>query len=69
MQAGTSPHVIAERDAAEYIGLSIAYLRAARRLGRGPAYLRLGRSIRYRVVDLDRWLTAHLVSTRESRAS
>jgi hypothetical protein len=29
--------------------------------GRGPAFVRLERTIRYRVCDLDAWLEAHVV--------
>lgn len=57
---------IQERDAAKYVGLSRAFLRQARALGRGPAYLKLGRAVRYRVADLDDWLDRHRVQTRES---
>jgi hypothetical protein len=48
--------VMNERDAAVYTGMSAFYLRSARRAGKGPTFLRLGRSIRYRVSDLDEWL-------------
>jgi hypothetical protein len=36
MQSTSPAQTITERDASHYIGLSIAYLRQARRLGRGP---------------------------------
>jgi hypothetical protein len=39
--------------------MSAGYLRRARQCGNGPAHLRLGRAIRYRVQDLDAWLTVH----------
>jgi predicted DNA-binding transcriptional regulator AlpA len=65
----TPATTVSERDGSHYIGLSVAYLRKARRQGRGPAYLRIGRTIRYRIADLDAWLDAHRVVTRESRAS
>jgi hypothetical protein len=55
-----------EKDAAVYIGLTVAYLRKARWLGKGPRFLRLGRTIRYRIEDLDEWLEQHRVETRES---
>jgi len=57
---------VREPDAARYIGLSRAYLRQARGKGRGPAYLRLGRAIRYTIPDLDQYLAAHRVVTRET---
>ena len=62
----TPSPTVDEKDAAAYIGLTPAYLRKARRLGKGPNYLRLGRTIRYRIRDLDAWLEAHVVQTRES---
>jgi len=61
------PTTLAERDAAQYIGYSPAYLRKCRRTGHGPAYIRVGRSIRYRIKDLDAWLEAHRVTTQDGR--
>jgi hypothetical protein len=67
MHDHVTPHtVIAEPDAASYIGYSLAALRLWRRQGRGPVYIRHGRSIRYRVEDLDRWVSAHLVQPLQS---
>jgi predicted DNA-binding transcriptional regulator AlpA len=54
-----------ERDAATYIGYTTSALRAWRRQGRGPAYIKAGRSVRYLVRDLDAWLAAHRVATQE----
>lgn len=56
---------LSERDSANYIGYTESALRAWRRQSRGPAYIRVGRSIRYRLVDLDAWLARHRVPTRE----
>lgn len=61
------PATIDEQDAGVYIGYTPSALRAWRSQGRGPAYIRIGRSIRYRVEDLDDWLNGHLVHTRDSR--
>ena len=63
------PQTLTERDAASYIGMSIWFLRTARRENRGPAYVQLGRAIRYRIADLDTWMNRHVKHTRESRAS
>jgi hypothetical protein len=44
-----------EREAAAHIGMSVAFLRAAR-LGRGtpgPPFVRIGRAVRYAAADLD----------------
>ena len=50
------------RGAAHYTQMSEAYLRKARRHGRGPKFVRVGsKSVRYRVCDLDSWINAQLV--------
>ncbi|PIU25965.1 MAG: DNA-binding protein [Candidatus Aquicultor secundus] len=57
--------VVNEKDAAKYIGMSVSFLRQARCDGPtanrtpGPVFLRLGRAIRYRTEDLDKWLEEH----------
>lgn len=56
---------ICERDAARYIGMSVAYMRQARMHGRGPAYVKLGRSVRYFRADLDRFIADHRVEPRK----
>ena len=61
--------VLSESAAATYVGYSRHYLRVARRYGRGPAYIRVGRSIRYRVQDLDAWLEAHRVEPHDRQAA
>jgi predicted DNA-binding transcriptional regulator AlpA len=63
----TPSPVLDEREAAPYIGYTTAALRLWRREGRGPAYIRAGRSIRYTTRDLDSWLMRHRVETREAR--
>jgi hypothetical protein len=67
-----APELFNEFDAASYIYMSVAYLRAGRSRGHvggstpGPAYLRLGRTIRYRRDDLDSWLAARRVDRAPS---
>lgn len=62
------PRLINEKDAARYIGMSESFLRKGRMEGKRqgktppPPYLRLGRSIKYRLEDLDQWLEARKVS-------
>lgn len=50
-----------ERDAAIYIGMSVSYLRLSRMKGTtkcqdAPAYVKVGKSVRYLPRDLDAWL-------------
>jgi predicted DNA-binding transcriptional regulator AlpA len=65
-----SGDMLDDRAAAEYIGMSVAYLRMDRLRGTvggrtpGPTYYRIGRAIRYRRSDLDAWLDTCRVERR-----
>jgi len=48
-----------ERIAAARLGLTAATLRAWRHQGRGPAFVRLGRAVRYLPDDLNEYLRAN----------
>ncbi len=48
-------------DIASLYGLRESYLRKLRQLRRGPKYSKLGRMVRYRREDVDRWLESALV--------
>jgi hypothetical protein len=63
--ADAAQRLLHETDAARYIGMSVAFLRQARIRARGPAYFRIGRSVRYRLSDLDTWLSLRRVTTRD----
>jgi len=47
--------------ACHYCGFSEPYFKRARRVGGGPPYILVGRSVRYLVDDIDRWLADHRV--------
>jgi hypothetical protein len=52
----TPTGLLIEKEAADYLRISAAFLRHARRHHAGPVFLRIGRAIRYRRADLDAWL-------------
>jgi predicted DNA-binding transcriptional regulator AlpA len=54
--------VLNERQVQEVYGFSIPYLRRARREGRGPRFLKVGKLIRYRRSDIEDFLNAHEVA-------
>ncbi|MDG4562963.1 MAG: helix-turn-helix domain-containing protein [Candidatus Competibacter sp.] len=57
--------LLTDSEAAEYIGMSVSFLRQSRMEGRrdnrtaGPPFIRMGRSIRYDPQDLDAWLASN----------
>ena len=60
---------LTERQVAEQLGLSVATLRAWRYRGKGPRFLRLGRSVRYLPADVDEFVRASAVDTRSDSSS
>ena len=61
-QKPASRRALREPEAADYIGMSTSFLRQSRMDGdrenrtSGPKFLRIGRSVRYLLEDLDAWL-------------
>ena len=57
-------NVLTEKQAAQYLGLSVSFLRADRAYGPraghepGPPWIQLGRRVGYMRSDLDEWLAA-----------
>ena len=61
-QSVTVVHLKDTPSAAVYLDVGEETLKRWRRLGTGPAYIRLAHSrVRYRVSDLDAWLDAQTV--------
>jgi len=62
MKAMLPPTVIiyTTREAPKYLGLSISTMNKWRCYGFGPKYLKLGRAVRYRQEELDRYLEGRL---------
>lgn len=60
-------HAVDEREAAKIVDYTPAAMRLWRREGRGPAFIRVGRSIRYLPSDLRDWQRAHRVEPRGAR--
>jgi excisionase family DNA binding protein len=60
---------LTEREVADLLGLSVATFRAWRHRGKGPRFLRLGRSVRYLPSDLDDFVRSSAVETRSVSSS
>ena len=55
---------LTETEAARRLGLKVPTLRAWRSQGRGPAYVRLGRAVRYLPADIEEFLRSNRHSPR-----
>lgn len=62
--APAAPHLLTLAEAAEYLGVKVKTLYEWRRLRKGPPSLQVGRLVKYRVDDLDAWLTPARLATR-----
>ena len=62
-QRSDTTRALTEREVAELLGLSVATLRAWRHRGKGPRFLRLGRSVRYLPADVAEFVRASAVDT------
>lgn len=52
-------------EVADTLQVPAATLPQWRYLGRGPKYIKVGRHVRYRVVDLERWLDEQSIGTEQ----
>lgn len=60
-------HLLTTREAARVLGMAEITLRKWRIHGTGPRFIRCGANIRYRITELDSWLTARTAgSTSEA---
>jgi hypothetical protein len=66
VRGGRPRRLVKEREAAEFLGLSCGFLRASRlqnpRCG-GPPFIRVGRSVRYDLRDLEDWVREHRLTS------
>jgi hypothetical protein len=58
-----------EKEAAEYLSVSVAWLRKQRLFSRSPAYHKLGGAVRYHVDDLAAFVKAARVEPQDKRAA
>jgi predicted DNA-binding transcriptional regulator AlpA len=60
--------VVDTQGAATRIGLSAATLEKKRVYGDGPPFIKMGRSVRYRLSDLEAWIAARVVNSTSERS-
>jgi hypothetical protein len=57
----TPPRLCTPDQAAEFLQIPVRQLQQWRWLGIGPAYIKVGRAVRYRQTDLDAYIEAHRI--------
>jgi predicted DNA-binding transcriptional regulator AlpA len=51
--------LLTPKETAELLKVSVSWLAKARMRGDGPAFIRIGRSIRYSELALQQWMKSH----------
>ena len=62
-----STDLLTERNVTADYPLSIPWLRRSRQRRTGPAFLKLGRMVRYRRADIEAYLDGQVVHTRDGQ--
>lgn len=57
----TNNHLLTQKAAASYLGCSTSKMEMDRHKSRGPKYVKIGRSVRYRQQDLDEYIEDNLI--------
>lgn len=55
--------LLKQKEVAEWIGMSEAWMEQCRFRGTGIPYIKMGRACRYRASDVQRWLDEHIVGS------
>lgn len=55
--------------ASRHLGLAVSTLEKMRVYGDGPPFVKLGRSVRYRVADLEAYLAERVMESTSQRAA
>ena len=54
------PHLMTEREISVKYGIPVRTLQKWRLTGSGPCFVKLGRAVRYRIVDMDSFIESRL---------
>lgn len=60
MEKSTTSQFLTRREAAEFLNIAKSTLDAWATRGGGPAYIKMGRAVRYRPADLLEWAESRL---------
>lgn len=59
-----NPGLMDEKDLAKHLKLSVSTIRRLRGASEGPKIYRVGKSVRYRLSDVEAWLQKECVEAR-----
>jgi len=57
--------LLTDYEVAKMIGLSVSATRARRLKGYPPSYLKIGKAVRYRLEDIENYMTSCFVETKK----
>lgn len=60
--------LLSTEELADYLGVTVATLYEWRTKGKGPRAVRVGRNLKFRPADVDRWLDQQADGSREASA-
>jgi predicted DNA-binding transcriptional regulator AlpA len=63
MAAEQMDKLLTQQQVVEWTGMSPAWFEMSRFKGTGISYVRMGRAIRYRTSDVQKWINEHIVGT------
>lgn len=62
----TNNSIMSVKQAAEYLGLAVSTLNKWRCHGGGPVFVKMGRAVRYRIADLDKFIVERSMTSTSS---
>lgn len=63
MAAQQYDKLLTQKEVAEWTGMSSAWFEMSRFKGTGIPYVKIGRSVRYRTSDVQRWIDSNVIGT------
>lgn len=55
--------LLTQKEVVDWTGMSPAWFEMARFKGTGIPYVKIGRAVRYRTSDIQKWINDHIVGT------
>lgn len=59
--ASQQDKLLSQKEVAEWTGMSQAWFEMSRFKGTGIPYVKIGRSVRYRTSDVQRWIESNVI--------